>query len=351
MNKSNTNSSVRVDDFLRGQTVDTVSADYENILRLAKEGKSIDQLKNELKVMFRGYVLSVPVIPAGSIFVRARKSVINSPWKKLSEQSYPNKNIVKQHGRANRKGTSLFYCSNSWLVPFFESQLRSGDAIDVTFWQSKARCLINAAGYCPKTFNDLGSTRQVDVRTSTGLNQQQQELVNKKNEYLARIFTKKDIKIPEIDYRLSVAVAEKMLSEIILTENVEQTDSLLRLKGHDQKRPFDGLMYPSIAMKANGDNFALTPRYAAEHLCFLRADHFEVLAVDSDKMQITWKVLQHADHVDRGVLKWDLTPGYRPWTANSLDGPVLFMLNDTGFYRVGLSGKITFHETNAIKLG
>ncbi len=56
------------------------------------------------------------------------------------------------------------------------------------------------------------------------------------------------------DYKLSIAMSEIYLSA-----------------------PFEGLLYPTIAMRGDADNLALLPGYVDEHVRFVSADYLWVL--------------------------------------------------------------------------
>jgi hypothetical protein len=70
------------------------------------------------------------------------------------------------------------------------------------------------------------------------------------SQFLSEIFTQQIAQDNTHLYKLTVAVAEKLFNDDL----------------------FDGLIYPTVAMQANADNFALKPRYADRNLRFLKAE-------------------------------------------------------------------------------
>jgi hypothetical protein len=118
--------------------------------------------------------------------------------------------------------------------------------------------LVNQVGYTRQAFDALGSLRPsagwslepADIPTGQG----NEEIA----EFLGELFTRPVARGDEHAYKLTVAVAEKLFSDDL----------------------FDGLLYPTVPMRANADNFALKPRYADKHLRFLGA---EFARIDSER--------------------------------------------------------------------
>lgn len=93
-------------------------------------------------------------------------------------------------------------------------------------------------------------------------------------------------------YALSIAVTELLLSG-------DQEVSAGKYLG------FGGLMYPTIASNANGDNFALKPAFATEHLAFVRAHFILVRGISLDATVMSWRGLDTAhESTPDGKLIW-----------------------------------------------
>lgn len=65
------------------------------------------------------------------------------------------------------------------------------------------------------------------------------------------------------DYKLSIAISEILRSP-----------------------PFEGLLYPTIAMRADADNLALDPGYVDQHVRFVSADYLWVVGHDAQGTQV-----------------------------------------------------------------
>ena len=141
--------------------------------------------------------------------------------------------------------------------------------------------LVNQVGYTRRTFDILGSGRPqvgwgpepADVPTGEG----NKEIAG----FLAELFTRPVAKCDEHSYNITVAVAEKLFLDDL----------------------FDGLLYPTVSMRANADNFALKPRYADKHLRFLKAEFARIDAERDFAYDIT--VLDTATELgDDGSIRW-----------------------------------------------
>jgi hypothetical protein len=81
---------------------------------------------------------------------------------------------------------------------------------------------------------------------------------------LAEAFTIRVPKGSEEMYKLSVAIAEFLFTDDI----------------------FDGLIYPTVEMRANADNLALKPRYADKNLSFPKAEYARI----DDLLEFSYKI-------------------------------------------------------------
>jgi hypothetical protein len=141
--------------------------------------------------------------------------------------------------------------------------------------------LVNQVGYTRRAFEALSSNR-----LQAGWGQEPAEILTGDGneeiaEFLAEIFTQPVAQSDEHLYKLTVAVAEKLFAADLL----------------------DGLLYPTVAMRANADNFALKPRYADNHLRFLKAEFARIDGVRDFAYDIT--ALDTATTLDDdGTIRW-----------------------------------------------
>lgn len=280
------------------------------IRKLDLRKESIDTLIDLLVPVFRGYSVSAPRFDPGLKLFRARRCEKPS---NIRELWYPPPSIVRL-GRVNRSGSPVLYCCTSRETPFFEMRPSVGDNVAIARWVTSSPLLVNQAGYTAQAFLNLGSTRQ------HGWGPQPAEIPfgegnEEVAEFLAEIFTQQIQRGEEHFYKLTVAVAEKLSSFDL----------------------FDGLIYPTVAMRANADNFALKPRFADAHLKFLKAEFaridgvrdfgYDINVLDTATALRQDGFIQWKGHVDN----WTLRPGEQvamhaengEWVAKDLAGNIV----------------------------
>src|SRR5947209_14166174 len=79
---------------------------------------AIDELKELLKPVFKGWQLSAPVFEPGVPVFRGR--LLDTPPPSLSDMAYPPATRVRRDGRVNRAGSTIFYGSAAREAVFFE---------------------------------------------------------------------------------------------------------------------------------------------------------------------------------------------------------------------------------------
>ena len=117
--------------------------------------------------------------------------------------------------------------------------------------------MVNHVGYTRMAFQTLGSNRKHAGWNTNPLTMPGGDVDRLIDEFLAETFTRFVPAGSGYLYKVSVAISEKLLLD----------DKL------------DGLMYPTVQMKANADNFALKPRYADNNLKFLKAEYVRINGV------------------------------------------------------------------------
>lgn len=237
---------------------------------------SIDDLKEALIPVFRGYIVTAPRFNPGLELFRAR--LLEKPTH-VRDLLYPPTDVAPL-GRANREGASLLYCCSSREPSFFELTPSAGSTLVVSKWTTTASLLVNHVGFTREAFESLGSERSHSAWSDRPVDEHG-EANAEIARFLAEAFTPR-VRVDERHkYRLSVAIGEKLFAADM----------------------FDGLLYPSIAMRANSDNVAIKPTYADRHLKFERAEFARIDAVRDLQFDIT--VLDTAVALDgSGNIQW-----------------------------------------------
>lgn len=180
--------------------------------------------------------------------------------KKLEDLSYPPLKFAKTN-RASRNGEQIFYCSNLESVPCFELGLQSGERLVVSKWATTRKLLVNNVGYADKNFEKLKSGRK-NGNWWNNFNSIDKKRKRDRNfiirDYLSSKFSQ-PIDSANVDYyKLTIAIAEK----------------------HFKNEFFDGLIYPTIQMRGNADNFAIKKSFVdSGGLKFLEAYYIEITEV------------------------------------------------------------------------
>lgn len=225
------------------------------------EEVSIDEIKDALTPVFRGYVVSAPrFAPALEIF-RAR---LMAKPQNVHELLYPPVGVGPL-GRVNREGNPLLYCATARSATFFELAPQIGDTVAIAKWAITSPLLVNHVGYTPSVFYALGSGRSHASWGDRPVENPGDDDNGEIAAFLAGAFTKRVPPSERCLYKLSVAISEKLFADEL----------------------FDGLVYPTIAMQANADNLAIKPRFADSKLKFVRAEFARIDAVHDLKLDIT----------------------------------------------------------------
>lgn len=200
--------------------------------------------------------------------------------------SYPPKEWAKIN-RASRQYEPFFYCATSRQVPFFELGLNKGDKIVLSKWRTTKPLLLNNIGYTEINFKELNSNRENQKwnKNENSLTLTEENIIIQN--YLAKTFSQHIPKDKTDLYKLTIAIAEKHYSE----------DEEINVK-------FQGLLYPTIPMKANADNIALRPTFIHEGgLEFLEVEWIEVTKSYDFKFDV--EVLDWANSLsDTDVIEW-----------------------------------------------
>lgn len=242
---------------------------------------SADEIKELVNTILQGYVTNAHRFQTGIKLYSGRIDIkpIN-----FSEISCPPANLAPL-GLANLAGQPILYCCTARDAVFFELQPIVGDTIVVTHWITTAPLLVNHVGYTRRVFDTLESKRQVagwgtepPLPAKAGL----EEITN----FLADVFTKAVPPDEEpLYHKLTAAVADNLFAG----------------------EPFDGLLYPSLKMRANADCFALKPSFANRHLCFQKAEFIRITAIR--EFGYDFKVLDTAPEVaSSGTIEWYAAP-------------------------------------------
>lgn len=256
----------------------------------------IDSLKELLLPLFTGYCTYAHRFKDPIELYRSVRYDMRP--ESLRHISYPPAALARM-SRVNRQGVPVFYAATHRNVAFFEQRLLAGDHIVVGRWKTSEPVQVMQIGHSQHVFQRLQANRHPDLRNAA-----RDEASGVVEEFLATCFTTEIEPGKGFLYKLPIAVAEKFLVSDL----------------------FDGILYPSIAMRANADNIALNPAYVDRSLKFVSAEFVRVDKVLDFKYEVT--VLDFANEVRTdGSLVW---LGRRPNWKLTEKGQMLRMIVEDG---------------------
>jgi len=251
---------------------------------------SIEEVKEQIGILLKGHAVSAPIFDPGMRLFRARKTALL--LSSLAEIGAPPPAKVLSNQRCNRAGESLFYCSSARNAPFFEVHSQVGDHLVLSEWRTTARMTVNHIGYTRSTFERLRSTRRAPTwGAATPVAPLVSDSAHMIDEFFSSLFAVDVREGEEHLYKATIALTEKFIPEPTAVGAF----------------CFDGLMYPTIPMNGNCENFALKSGFVERFLAFVKAEYLVVRQIES--MQMKFDVLDYANSVRDGKLEWKGRPG------------------------------------------
>jgi hypothetical protein len=251
---------------------------------------SVNQFKEQIGIILKGQVISIPVFDPGMRLHRARK--MKSLPSTLAEIGAPPAIKVAADQRCNRAGESLFYCSSARNAPFFEVHAQVGEHLVLSEWRTTAKMKVNHIGYTRPTFERLGSTRSAPSWRPDKAPPLSSPRAQTIDELFSSFFIVDVNGGQEYLYKATIALAEILIPKPTA----------------EGAFPFDGLIYPTIPMKGNCDNLALRPEFVERGVEFVKAEYLLIKQIDG--MQMNFDILDFANSTCDGKLEWKGRPGH-----------------------------------------
>jgi hypothetical protein len=277
-------------------SIEELQAIVEQIDEAARNDAPIEEITQLIERLMIGHQKCMIRLQPGLRLYRARP--MNELPKNVSEISTPPKESCRSHQRCNRAGRPMFYCSDHKSAPLSEVHAKTGDQITFSLWSTTDHLLVNIVGYSEPTFQRL-KARRICPDWSRGTNQVPESIAAQNtfvDHYLSELFSQQ---VPDENDRLykpSIAITERFLQTNILpgTPGIRIDDLSI-----------EGIMYPTIALRASCENLALTEKFAAEGLSLFNAIFVQVQKI-GDLGLYSYRSLYHLTGIGSdGSLTWE----------------------------------------------
>jgi len=257
----------------------------KQLMRINSPSVSIRYVREKLEILLAGFAHTSMIIPpAWGKLHRAVKSEEKPEF--IKNLRYPPKEKAGL-SRANLSRNPMFYCSGNPMAIFYELGLKAGDKVATAKWKMRDEILVSPLGYTADAFRRLNASRACPIVVPEDKKHMRElDKTNKRIfEFIHDLFTKIVSPGDEYIYKLTAIIAEFFLT----------------------LEPDCGVVYPSIAMRANAENFALTPSLVHNRLELESVKWCRVDSVENFTFTIT--PLEFSDTVDKdGRLTWKALP-------------------------------------------
>lgn len=247
-------------------------------------------------------------VEQGTILFRARVNKKDQSFDNVSELGMPPLEFIKKYGRANAPRERIFYSATSSKLACGEvlqnlkysfNPKREIGIVTVSLWEVKKRLHLSTLYYSEKVakfredITKFKNGNKSSIRTDKLIKESVIDTQDLILEFFSEEFAKDSIKAPD-DYKISTSYAKR----------VKQMNDFIALQHSDNK--FDGLVYPSVAMKYNGDNIALFDSELDEKINFKTAFKMICVGFDFTKADFNSYYLHEIKEVkgDGGII-WD----------------------------------------------
>ena len=255
---------------------------------------TIEELKQRLRIKLGGMVRAVKSINAGRLIYRG------VPWDRkpdlISQLSYPPLDKIRQLGRLNRPGQSVFYASCAPPGVFYELKACEGDRIAFSEWQVMTPLWMHNLGYHADALARLGAAPNSARQPLTEPIPDETERNERLRKKVALAFTVSVT--PEFEYRYKQSIA--------LTEFwCEHQERLTIYPDGPQTTEVAGIVYPSLQMRGDADNVVFWPKFVHSSLALKHVQYVLIEKADYTRLAFSFLTLEFAREFVGGTsIKW-----------------------------------------------
>lgn len=295
------------------------NSEYEQRFTKPKDAiQKIDSLKKldlskisdgELKELINSYFNIVPftggTIPAGTELFRARVNIGEKPFNTVSDLYAPPAELISKYGRLNKPNERVFYCASNFKLAAFEviqdlkysfNPSREVAFLTIGIWRAKKDLHLACVHHDPKLHDirkDILEAYEKNQKILFNGNISEQTAISNNLilQFFAEELTKDNLK-GDFDYKIS---------NFYIT-TLKEANKYVAPQHESSK--FDGLNYPSVAMKYKGDNQAFFLESADTKLEFVNAIQIICANLDFDNGDFLPGILYEAESITDGNIIW-----------------------------------------------
>lgn len=257
--------------------------------------RTIEALKSFLRRRIGGYCVAIKDMPTSNRLYRGVKWNDQQP-NTIADLSYPKSEIVKDYGRANRSGQSMFYgCLGAFPV-FLEIYVREGDLVALSEWAITEPLWMHNLGYHPDALQAMGAP--VPPQRAPLINPIPNE--TNRNRRLRRrmslAFTQEVPDDARYRYKETIAINE------LLFDRAEPIS--LHGPGAPTSDRVAGTAYPTVRMRGLADNVAIWPEFVDRYMRVKSVRYVRVEHADHEKLTYRFRTIAYATSFSGGTIIW-----------------------------------------------
>lgn len=250
-----------------------------------------EQVDDRFRRAINGYITRSIIMGSNGVW-RARVNAAGQTFEDASDLWFPPKSVVRQRGRFNEEGQSVFYCSDKVSSAVEEMRPSSGDIITILVAGAKtpganiavAHLGIHRAIAEPEVTNDMGGGLR-----AVGEWLQHLEAMHIRARWLA------------IDDYLT-EISTSVYADVERDSRYKLTNALARMLM--EREGIEGIIYPSVAADLTAFNMCLPPNTADQYFYPFEAWEVEVVAPPLNGEGSIAKFLRHGVVGDSGKIIW-----------------------------------------------
>lgn len=274
----------------------------------------IEDINEMIDNVFHMIPFGIGHIPKGTKLFRARKNNNDEIFYNVSELGINKPENVTEYGRANKPNEPVFYCSSNVKLACAEvlqslkksfNPKKEVGLTTVSVWETTKDLNLAPVYYSSSVADvreDIKNYKEGNknhLREKNIINSETLDVNDLIMEFFCDEFSKINIKTHH-DYKLSASYASRL----------RHANDLIAPQHSDKK--FDGLIYPSVAMKYTGDNYVLFADNLMDKIKFETAIQTICLDFDFEKADFKSYFTYEIESCDEnGNLVWSTEP-WRP---------------------------------------